>query len=227
MAQFSISDLKNKILSNPVSNKFKGYAEKKIFIPTFLDTKTEIYHKDYFLSQNIDINDIVSFNLNIIQHKDCSIRFALSRGFLAIYPNQSVSNPIEDMNDRLSSLIDNEFNQNDMLYIPFLELFIIAIYIRTWMWYGRGMEYSKFIYYNKRTRQLYGCSPSMEEVLPITLEDHQYAEDYTIEYVTNAFEKTIGYDEKYLTTNVLLIPITGMHEAIILNDNVIDGYKYN
>ena len=49
----------------------------------------------------------------------------------------------------------------------------------------------------------------------------------TIKYITNAFQKTIEYDEKYLTTNVLLIPITGMHEALILNENVIDGYKYD
>ena len=224
---FSI--LKNKILEGNISDKFRNYAEKLIFIPTFLENKRDIHHKEYFLSKNIDLQDIVPFRLNNIVHKDYSIRFGLTRGFIAIYPD-TISKDIDivkDMKERYEILVSKKFMDDDMLYLPFLDLFMIAIYIRTWMWHGRGIEYSKYIYYNKRTKELYGCTPSMDEVLPIILEKKEYDLNYYVEYITNAFNTTINYDENYLINELIMIPITGMHEALILNDSVLDGYKYD
>ena len=39
--------------------------------------------------------------------------------------------------------------------MDFLDTFIIADYIRTWMFYGRGIEYSSCLYYNTSTKELY------------------------------------------------------------------------
>ena len=224
---FSI--LKDKILSGNISDKFRNYAELQILVPTFLENKREIDHKEYFLSQNIDLQDIVPFRLNNILHKDYSIGFGITRGFLAIYPD-IISNDIdilEDMKERFEMIVNKKFLDDNLLYIPFLDLFMIAIYIRTWMWHGRGMEYSKYIYYNRKTKELYGCTPSMDKVLPIVLNKKEYDLDYYVKYITNAFNITIDYDEEYLINEIMMIPITGMHEALILNDSVLDGYKYN
>ena len=216
--------VKNEILSNKsISDKFKEYANIKLTIPI----REKINDIDYFIENNIKITNICQFQTTNIKHVDLSIRFSLSRGFAALYPNKELSNELqlEEMNERFNNITIGNIFENK-IYLDFLDTFIIANYIRTWMWYGRGMEYSSNVYYNYDTRELYS-SHINNSVYSVVIEQKQFNIKTTLDYIINAFNTTIKYKEKYLIEEVLMIPITGMHEALILNQNVFDGYKYN
>ena len=81
--------VKNEILSNKsISDKFKEYANIKLTIPI----REKINDIDYFIENNIKTTNICQFQTTNIKHVDLSIRFGLSRGFLALYPNKELSN---------------------------------------------------------------------------------------------------------------------------------------
>ena len=218
--------IKEKILSiETISDKFKEYANLNLVIPT----RKNLTNMDYFVENNIDTTNICQFLTNLIKHVDLSIGFGSTRGYLALYPNKELSDDddvqLEEMNDRLNDITTGDLLENK-IYLNFLEAFIIADYIRIWMWYGRGMEYSSCLYYNYGTKELYATHIN-NTVYPVILEEQQFKINDTLSYIINAFYKTIKYKEIYLTDDVLMIPITGMHEAVILNQNALDGYKYN
>ena len=48
-----------------------------------------------------------------------------------------------------------------------------------------------------------------------------------IDFVVNAFSKTVDYPREVLMNSKLVIPFVGMHEALIVNDNTLNGYLYD
>ena len=216
--------IKNKILSEEtISDKFREYAGIKLTIPV----RENLIDIDYFNKNNIDTTNLYQLQTNYIKHVDFSISFASSRGFLALYPDKTLSEELQlkDMNDRFTEITEGNLYENK-IHLDFLDTFIIADYIRTWMWHGRGMEYSSCLYYNTKTKDLYATHNS-KGVYSVVIENNIFDIKYTLNYIINAFNRTIRYKERYLLDEVLMIPITGMHEALILNENVLEGYAYN
>ena len=215
--------VKDRILSSDtLSDKFREYASIKLTIPT-----RKLIDIDYFNENNIDTTTMCQFHTNNIKHVDYSISFGLTRGFLALYPDKELSEEeqLVEMNNRLNTMTICNLHENK-IQLDFLDSFIIAIYVRTWMWHGRGMEYSSCVYYDTSTKELY-ATHNKKGVYPVIIEQYQNKIEGTLKYVIGAFNQTIKYKERYLLDEVLMIPITGMHEALILNQKVLDGYKYN
>ena len=204
--------VKNNILSDKtLSDKFREYVSIKLTIPV-----CELIDIDYFNNNNIDTTKICQFLTNYIKHVDSSIAFGSTCEFEALYPDRELpeESQLEEMKNRLNeTTICNLYE--DKIQLDFLDIFIIAIYIRTWMWYERGMEYSTCLYYDTSTKELY-ATHNTKGVYSVIIEQYQLKMENTTKYIINAFNRTIKHKEKYLLNDILMIPITRMHEASII-----------
>ena len=215
--------VKYRILSNnTLSDKFREYASIKLTIPT-----RKLIDIDYFNENNIDTSNMYQFHTTNVKHKDNSRIFDLTRGLLALYPDKDLSeeSQLEEMNDRLNKMTSCNLHENK-IQLDFLDTFLIASYIRKWQLYNREMELSSCLYYDTSTKELY-ASHTTKGVYLVRIEQCQLQIEFTLTYIINAFNRTIGYNEKYLLNEVLMIPTSGVNEALILNKYVLAGYKYN
>ena len=206
--------------NDKISEKFKEYANIMVSIPINL----QLTDLNYFQEHQIDTNHLIQLLANNIKHVDTSIPFKISRGFMALFPNRNLEEAVqlEDMSRR-SKIPEFQKNSHQLLFI---ECFYLAEYLKSWVWHGKGIEYTNNIYYDYQNKQLY-ASHLDKSIRLVKLEKTQFKLENTLAYLINAFNTTINYRESLLATELLFIPFSGMHEALILNKNVIEGYRYN
>ena len=212
-----------------LTDKAKNLKDKMVHIPFYHDVDTNSF--DNF--ENINFDNIIRFSTTSVKHKFPPIPFAFSRGILALFSNKE--NSELENSENLGEIFDMEDidDYNSYSKISFLKLFLIASQIRSWIWYDRGPTYSANIYFDLHTNKIY-CSQANELLEEAILTEDEFnrfkkniKKNYDIEYISNAFNKTAEYPIDILTSEKLLIPVTGMHEALILNENTINGFEYN
>ena len=221
----SFSDYSNLIsftlFSNDLINdQFKEFANTLVRIPV-TQPLTDL---NYFQQHNIDSTNIIQLLINNIKHVDPSIPFKISSGFIALFPNKDLEDAviIEDMARRIN--IPNFVEQSHQLL--FIECFYLAEFIKSWLWNGKSIEYTSRVYYDYENKKIYTFHLD-HSIRNVELEKRQFKLENTQAYLINAFNTTINYRTALLSNELLFIPFSGMHEALIFNKNVIEGYRYN
>ena len=100
-----------------------------------------------------------------------------------------------------------------------LRVFTLACLVRTWTWYGRGIEYASKVFYDQERKVLF-CKAEHETFTREVRLSEKEVEGYgiggkleefkreTLDYIKGAIYRSTQYSEKDLTSTPLLIPFT-------------------
>lgn len=201
---WDIEFTRSKVLEK-LSEKALLYKDTNIYLPLVNIFNLNLYN-------HVNINDLIKFSLLDINHK-YPINFSFSRGIVGYLKEEETNKVYCKMN--------------------MLDLFIIASNIRTWCYLDRGVVSTLSVYLNLKNNKIY-CSKDELKLEEVKLLENELSNfnskvgfEKKIDFVVNAFSKTVDYPREVLMNSKLVIPFVGMHEAIIVNDNTLNGYLYD